>query len=115
MYTPSLPTTVNTVTRSSESMRNVLTLVSGIRVNKSTLVQRGIRVNGLDAGIRVNRDGIRVNRDGIRVNRSADRAGIRVNRDGIRVNRAAESRDGIRVNRDGIRVNRDGIRVNRAA
>jgi hypothetical protein len=103
MYTPSLPTTVAPVTRSSEEMRTVLTLVSGIRVNKSTLVHRGIRVNGRD-GIRVNRDGIRVNRDGIRVNRAAaDRAGIRVNRDGIR------------VNRDGIRVNRDGIRVNRAA
>jgi hypothetical protein len=106
MYTPSLPITVATVTRSSEEMQTVLTLVAGIRVNKSTLVQRGIRVNA--------QAGIRVNRDGIRVNRSADRAGIRVNRDGIRVNRAAD-RAGIRVNRDGIRVNRDGIRVNRAA
>jgi hypothetical protein len=115
MYTPSLPTTVATVTRSSEEMRSVLALVSGIRVNKTTLVQRGIRVNGRD-GIRVNRDGIRVNRAavdraGIRVNRD----GIRVNRDGIRVNRACADRAGIRVNRDGIRVNRDGIRVNRAA
>jgi hypothetical protein len=103
MYTPNLPTLVANVTRSSEEMRTVLTAASGIRVNKSTLVQRGIRVNA-QAGIRVNREGIRVNRDGIRVNRAvADRAGIRVNRDGIR------------VNRDGIRVNRDGIRVNRAA
>jgi hypothetical protein len=103
MYTPNLPTSVATVTRSSEEMRTVLTVVSGIRVNKSTLVQRGIRVNA-QAGIRVNREGIRVNRDG-----------IRVNRDGIRVNRAAADHAGIRVNRDGIRVNRDGIRVNRAA
>ncbi|QUQ68132.1 hypothetical protein [Kutzneria sp. CA-103260] len=103
MYTLSLPTAVATVTRSSEEKLSVLTLTSGIRVNKSTLVQRGIRVNA-QAGIRVNRDGIRVNRDGIRVNRAAaDRAGIRVNREGIR------------VNRDGIRVNRDGIRVNHAA
>jgi hypothetical protein len=114
MYTPNLPTMAATVTRSSEEMRTVLTAASGIRVNKTTLVQRGIRVNA-QAGIRVNREGIRVNRDGIRVNRSAaDRAGIRVNRDGIRVNRTAD-RAGIRVNRDGIRVNRDGIRVNRAA
>ncbi|MEV6612252.1 hypothetical protein [Kutzneria sp. NPDC051319] len=102
MYTPNLPTPVVTVTRSSEELHTVFTATSGIRVNKTTLVQRGIRVNA-QAGIRVNREGIRVNRDG-----------IRVNRDGTRVNRAAD-RAGIRVNRDGIRVNRDGIRVNRAA
>ena len=82
MYTPSLPTTVANVTRSSDETLSALTLMSGIRVNKSTLVQRGIRVNA-QAGIRVNREGIRVNRA------AADRAGIRVNRDGIRVNRAA--------------------------
>ena len=70
MHTLSLPTAVANVTRSSEEMRSVLTLMAGIRVNKSTLVQRGIRVNGRD-GIRVNREGIRVNRDGIRVNRAA--------------------------------------------
>jgi len=89
MHTPNLPTPVVTVTRSSEELHTVFTATSGIRVNKTTLVQRGIRVNA-QAGIRVNREGIRVNRDGIRVNRAAaDRAGIRVNRDGIRVNRAA--------------------------
>ena len=89
MHTPNLPTPVVTVTRSSEELHTVFTATSGIRVNKTTLVQRGIRGNA-QAGIRVNREGIRVNRDGIRVNRAAaDRAGIRVNRDGIRVNRAA--------------------------
>jgi hypothetical protein len=61
MYTLSLSTTTARITRSSESLRSVLTARSGIRVNAHLC----------DKTVLSARDGIRVNRDGIRVNRQA--------------------------------------------